>query len=427
VVLRLHPFALAVSTLLFVGCSEQKASEPPPEIFQQPKCEALFSDGKQVRLDSVGTSQFQATAAFDGAVWVAYAQADQDNDEETNGFDVWATRLDCDGSVLTAPFRVNTALKTNDLDPAIAVGHGQVLVAWLTDSGEFPNNLTIRYRLYNTDGTAAMADERILMTTVDGQSVDANMWQPSVAATPTGFAIAGTRAPADAGGFRTFVQRIDAQGNPVRATIDGHLESGITHQNAALGSWSDGTLFVAWARTHDSGDLEVFHGKVLSEGTTMLPDPPIAATAGRTGNYPTMSASASGPAYLAYQSEQPGQPIGIIVKDASVFNSEATVLQLGANKANSFAPRVAAGENGGAVAWFVQGSGSRSLAVRGFGYDGSRWTRGPQLAITAHSGQIAASVPGLTHLGGQRYFVTWAEGTSPDTVLFGRFVQLEPQ
>jgi hypothetical protein len=271
-----------------------------------------------------------------------------------------------------------------------------------------------------------MEDERILKTTVSGAPVDANTWQHSVAATPTGFAIAGTRAPLETGGFQVFVQRIDDQGNPVGETIDGHPEADVAHQNAAIASHEDGTLFVGWGREHDIDDLEPYHAKIAPDGTTMLPDPPIAAVSGRTGAYPTMAAPASGPAYLAFQSEQQGIT-NIIVKDATAFNGESLVLEFSVNRANSFAPRVAAADDGGAVAWFVQPSGNRSLAVRRFGYDGSTWSRGPQLSISAGSGQVAPSVPGLVHLAGSHYFVSWAEGVSPGYVLQGRFITLEAQ
>ncbi len=98
---------------------------------------------------------------------------------------------------------------------------------------------------------------------------------------------------------------------------------------------------------------------------------------------------------------------------------------MGASRRADVAPRLVWGEDAGAIAYYQLSAGSFGpLLVQRFTWDGTAFTLGPVVEV-APSG-AAPYGPAIAHVTGDVYFLAWAEGTSPDLFLRGRYVDLAP-
>lgn len=344
-------------------------------------------------------TQIHAAAAFDGeGLWVVF------NRVETGGtgyFDVYAQRLGCDGEpLLDSPLPINTTVPPNDVDPDLAVSGDRVLVAWSADSGEFPDNLSIRYRVFEVDGTPVMGSDAELVTTWDGGDVTGNHWQVSVAAAPGGgFVIAGARALPDATVFQVFAQAVTAEGAVDGETWYPLLEPDVS-QTVPSVTYRDGVPWLAWTR-EDETTQQVMEAELPAAGDAS----PAAAVA-------DLSASAGAHqdgAWLALAGIAGGGEQDIHVTGPGEHT-------LGASGRVDFSPRVetdAEGAAGAAVAWFRNDSGIRNDLL---------------LATVGGDERLLASdvppyQPALASVGDGVYLLVWSAGTSPDFRLVARFVR----
>ena len=389
-----------------------------------PTCAKPLTLGQTFPIDPVGKGQFQMTAAFDGTLWLAYNKVATDG---TANFDIWAERMGCDGQPVIAPFKVNTSQGADHFSPNVVLGQGTVLIVWHTDDGSGANNLSIRYRLFKTDGTPLTGVETVLQTSLNGHPVAVNAWQQSATAVPDGtFAIAGVRGAPGVGAFRAFVQRIDASGNPTGATIDAETESS-AHQNAAITAGSDGTLYVAWERASDTlSVLPIVHAKIAPGASVMSPSPAVQISSGRLGEVPAMTTGfgATGRHYLAFDTPFDHGNI-VSVMDADNLSPDAPVRQLSGAQELGFAATVAASDTGGAVAWFSETQTNPvTVRVARFTYDGTTWASMSSIAIPAGAA-ASHNAPALVHIDANTYFIGWSDGINPNTTLHGRFIALE--
>ena len=84
-------------------------------------------------------------------------------------------------------------------------------------------------------------------------------------------------------------------------------------------------------------------------------------------------------------------------------------------------------DEGGYVLWYRMIAGTKNdLLLQRFTWDGIEFEK---IGVeTQLNGEPAAPYPAAaTHLGDGYLFTTWSEGTSPDFVLKGRFVNLTPK
>ncbi len=382
-----------------------------------PACAAAMVTGQTFAIDPSGQYEIERATAYDGTIWIAYNRGASDS----ANFDVWLTRLGCDGTVLLPPVKANTT-GTNNVGPTIAVSSSAVLVAWTADSGMFPNNLTIRYRLFTTHGEAISAAEQTLQTTQNGAPATLNAWEQSEAALPDGdFAIAGVRAQVDTGSWQAFVQFLDTSGSPSGATIDSHPESGVAHQDTAISAGPDGSIFLAWARetASDMTLLPLVHTELEAGAQATMPSPPATAFQMSTGDYPSLSTGPSScpTTYLAFESPL-NELAQIIVVDAAKFDPDAPGLQVSTTGDLALAPAIAAARNGGALAWVTETASARQLLFATFSYDGKSWALGPVTQIMTAS-EVTTETPSIVNLGPHgdqdAFLVTWSEGSGAAT------------
>lgn len=383
-----------------------------------PPCVTPLVTGQTFALDPEGPdTQIHASAIFDGeSVWVAYNRPDVEG-----GFDVFAARLDCDGSARVAPFRVNTT-DHNDIDPTLATRGGHLYLAWQSDTGQFPDNMELLVRTYLVDGTPVMTADRVLDTVRGGVTETGNHWLPTLAPLAGGFAVAGARAVDDASGFQVFVQRLANDGADAEESFDASFTPLASQTYPALASASDGTLHLAYLQAFgpDWEDF-VLHTAVAPGARVVDPLPPV-APAGRTlSGSAHLAAGSGGRVLLAFDDAVVNR---VVLTDATHFGAGAPEALVGEVGLVNHSPVLAAAPGGGAVAWYRHVTGFYSeLWVQRFDYDGAAFALGTPALVTGE--WVPPYAPAITHVKDNIYFVAWSQGTSPDFRLMGIFLELD--
>ena len=334
---------------------------------------------RTVAIDPEGPdTQIHPVVRWDGeALWVVYVRPEPGGGD----FDVWATRLGCDGAPRVAPFLVQESPEGNDIDPELVVSGDRVLVAWQTDDGTGgTDNLQIRYRVLDRDG-APVSGDRLLRTVRAGEPVTDNHMMPKLAVAPDGgFLVAGIRA-SDVGRFAVFVQPLHRDGALVGEALEPGPEAMITQSAPSIAVAADGAIWLAYDRAPDEGATEVW----LWETTGA----PALALEGLTGASGADLVAIDGGVYLAFAGETPA---GNDLRLLQVGGAEAALV--GVPRRTETAPR-----------WAPAPDGRLGLAY-------FRQVRAP------------AYQPALTHVEGDYWFASWAEGASPAFRLRGAFLRL---
>jgi hypothetical protein len=362
-----------------------------------------------------GGTQIHPSAAFDGEmVWLTYNRPDP-----SGGFDVWATRIGCDTTPAVPPFRVNTT-NYNDVDPDVAVHGDRVVVAWQTDTGEFPANMKTVFRVFQGDGTPVMAQDAVLQTTRLGQPVTGNHWMPSVAGWAGGFALAGARGVDGMQGFQVFLQRVTRDGVPAGEAVEATYTPTASQTYPAVAALPDGTLHLAYNSADPAdADDQVVHTTLAPGATAVSPSPP-AAMHGRTqGSGADVAVGRDGRVYVAF-----ADPVGdqVVLTDGALFGPAPSV-ELGTGGKADFAPTLAPAVGGGALAWHQNVSGYRNkLYAQPFRYDGTTFTPGTPVLVTPQT--VPPYAPAITHVQEDLYFLAWSEGTNPNFLVKGVFTRL---
>lgn len=379
-------------------------------------CADLLVTDTIFELDPDGPdTQIHVNSAFDGeAVWVVWNRPDP-----ASYFDVWAQRLGCDGVALVPPFRVSTT-DHNEVDPAVAVGDGNVYMVWAADNNTGINNMDILVRTYGYDGTPLMAADAIVETTYDGTPVVGNAMSPAVTALPGGqFAVAGVRGLDVAPAWQVFAQRLNADGSLSGEALSPIIEPAATHMYPDVAARPDGTLHLAYTRA-EGADERIYHTGYAAGASTPDPDPPVEGVAGAQGTGVTLASAPSGDVvYLAFGN---GSAI-VLTTTAHLDPPTPAFVTAGLGPASS--PVLATREGGGALVYYTNVGGlNNELHAVAFAYDGSGFTLGTAVML------IPQSVPpyqaALTHVTGDIYFVAWSGGSNPDYRIQGTFVDLAP-
>jgi len=379
-------------------------------------CADRLVTGTVFELDPDGPdTQIHVSAAFDGeAVWVVWNRPDG-----ASYFDVWAQRLGCDGVPVVPPFRVNTT-DHNEVDPAVAVGDGNVYMTWSADNNTGINNMDILVRTYDVDGAPLMAADAIVETTHDGTPVTGNAMSPAVTALPGGqFAVAGVRGLDVAPAWQVFAQRLNADGTLVAEALSPIIEPAATHMYPAITGRPDGTLHLAYTRAEGTVE-QVFHTGFPAGAATPDPDPPAEAVTGTQGTGAALASSPDGDVvYLAFSNG-----MNIVVTTTDILDPPTPATQ-GGGHGPARGPVLATVEGGGAMVYFVNVGGLQNeLHAVPYAYDGTDLTLGAATML------IPQTVPpygaALTHVTGDVYFVAWSGGANPDYRIYGMFVSLTP-
>lgn len=352
-------------------------------------------------------TQIHPAVAADGdGVWVVYNRVTPG----ARTFDVWATRLGCDGQPIVPPFEVSTDAVNSDTDPGVAVGaDGTVFIVWTNDVQGADPNLVARYRLYAPDGTAR-TDVRPLITQRIGVDFPGGQWMVQVAATADGFVVAGARGVEERSAFQVFGQRFDTVGEPIGETAS--TERDMTQQlDPDVAVADDGTIWIGW------GEGDQGNGAVVAaawrDDAALMPLPVLPAPAGST-----RVATAGERAFvLGHLTKRGGTDIAVRAMDG-----EGSV-EVGGMGAIDIQPAMAAHDQTAMLAWFRRIRGNQAAV----------WTQ--QLDLSAGLSAVgepiqiettdpAAPYPmALTALRNGRFAVVWTEGEQPAYRVKLRFLE----
>lgn len=366
-------------------------------------------------IDPAGTgTQIHADVLFDGeGLWVAY---NQPNDQ--GNFDVYLTRLGCNGGALLAPVRVNTTLSGNHVDPDVIQVEGGLVVAWSSDNQTGVNNMDVLYRTFDAEGSPTMAADATLETTYQDNPVAGNVMQPTLAVLPAGaFAIAAVRGLDTVSSFQVFVQRMTAAGALAGAAIDVVIENDITHGYPTLTGTSGGDLYLAYAAAPLTGDVSLVQSLLAAGSATFAPLPPVTVASSANGSVGSYASDTTGRVLLAYDLAN-----DIVLRDGAIGATGGRSLSVATDGGTDYAPTLTLAPGGGAVFWYRnQGGFSNLFQAQRFDDDGATLTAGPLQSVAS---PVPPYAPAATHVAGHVYFAAWSEGTSPDFVLRGMFVDL---
>lgn len=382
-----------------------------------PVSDSVF--GNIFSIDPAGPdTQIHAAAAYDGTgIWVVYNRPGSDSN-----FEVWAVRLACDGTPLVKPFRVNHESGYNDTDPALAVNANVVMFAWQEDNGQSPNNLSVRYRSFNIDGSPLMAADHVLDLT-GGLAEGQNSWMVKLAALPDAkFALVSAVGAKGYQGFQVWMQIIDQAGSNVGSGLLPAPEKGVTQTFPTVASDMVNTIYIAWQResNDDSTDVGVRMVSIPIIGTVKDPVQAFDPYSGHRNQAPDYTSTVQGGLpWMAFQTS--GQTAThIAVRNGRDFSAASVILDDGPGMNHT--PAVVSVQNGGAIVWYRQLSGIKNeVRFQEFQTD----TAGNPImlgkSVQLNTNPAAPYQPAIAALP-DGYFVAWSEGKSPAFRINGVFV-----
>lgn len=336
-------------------------------------------------------TQIHGTATFDGAqIWVAWSRPN-----DFNTFDIFLSRLGCDGSVEIDPIAV-TEGEDNELDPVLAVSGEHLMIAWIASTQS--SNLAIRYRLYDLNGQPA-TDATTLAAERDGTVVTGNATLPRLAALPEGFVLAGSWGHEDAAGFQAFAVEINPDGSLRGEGQDAELDPDFS-QTAVDVTVHEGATILAWQEDSVTSTAPAAWQAALDTPATALGEP---------GARPALLSTEDG-LWSAWDTDT-----GIVW--VRLPSGEDVALDL---PGFSHSARMAAWQDGVAlVTMSIEDGIYNALNLSTVTVDGT-------VTTTALQTVAAPSVYGvdLTVVGGQKAVVIWQEGTSPDFRLRAEWLSL---
>lgn len=236
---------------------DDTASPPPPFDPALRACLDALASPEGVRVRPAGEPHVQPSLAVDETGFLQLAWSGPSGVDAN--LSPWVGRVTCfEGTPVEAvPGRVNTAFASNEGQPRVAVLGDHLLAVWQRADGE-SNRVLLRRHV--ASGEFVDDGPRELTSLVDGRPVEGRAWQPDVAAFPdgSGYVVVATWAAPDATSFRTFLQRVNADGTlrGPGVPIDDGGEGG--HESPAVIALPDGSVRVAWdERTETKDDIRV--------------------------------------------------------------------------------------------------------------------------------------------------------------------------
>ncbi len=410
------------------GTTADAADATTSDTITQPDgCKDVGALETTIALDENGpVGQYYARAAFDGeGVWVVYTRKEVDSDDE----DIFAGRILCDGTIDVEPTKINTTGDgVRDYAPSVDVRAGIVHFVWTTD---LESDLGVGYRSFTVDGSPSLNESVDVTPQTDaGEPISQLIWEVDIAGLPDGGAVI-VASYGDGENFRVFAQQIDQTGSRAGSHIDVHTMSPQPDQYTPMVAVrSEQRVWISWNSSM---------GENLTNSTVYrtldLTDPQPAEPSSLDPHEGFVSQGVPAPfaeplpeegvAFLAYTTAE------YRVKLAAIGDADASDVFTGTNASTpNLRPGLAAGLNGGVVAWY---SGDPSpvqnqVKIQPFGHnptDGS--VLGTPSTIPTASAQDYARAPygpSVVHVGNGAYFVVWNEGPATNEAkVVGRFIQ----
>jgi hypothetical protein len=402
------------------------APDMPPAT---PTCAQQLRANVTFDLDSAGLNgQYYSRPVFDGSgVWIAYSRPHGAASSEEG---VYITRLGCDGNTLYAPTLVSRTNGYRGLSPAVAADSTHLYVVYNEEQVD-PNAQRIMLRVLTLDGTPiTQAPVEVTPTDVAGAPISNLVWQPDVATIPNGqgalivaAAVLGAADP----DFQIVGQRVNAMNQRVGDGFVIFEEKGVEQQFPSVSVNLDGAATIAWTRGNPfavtSSTPRVVFTTVPAGSSAANPPAPARPGSSSDNQLGTLSKEKlpGGKVFLAYQMDQNTGVIGI--RDAT---PGAPLRQDTVGQTNTFdlRPTISLGPTTGVIGW-LRGNPTptqNTLLLHPFTHTNGI-VKGQQRTIQTATPVRAPFGPGITHITGTTFFISWSEGMTPQTArVKGRFV-----
>lgn len=177
----------------------------------------------------------------------------QSQNEDGDGYGVYAQMYDALGATVGGPFLVNTTVTGNQTSPVVAMGQdGRFVIAWVGDSGD--GTTDIYAKRYDSQGNTVGTEFRV------NNFTDTNQDMPTISMNTNGqFAIAWVSShqaitiPEDDAEKSIFVQWYDANGNSSGNEVLVHTYVKDAQESPSIGMDAAGNFAIAWQSINQDG------------------------------------------------------------------------------------------------------------------------------------------------------------------------------
>ena len=260
-----------------------------------------------------------AARAPDGRFVIAWQSQDEDGD----GYGIYAQRYSSDGVAVGTAFRVNTTTTGNQMTPAVAMGEdGRFVVVWKGDDGleegVADGTTDIFAQRFNADGTPVGSQFQVNQF----EGTDQNM--PSVSMNSVGqFAVAwvSSHPSLDAEDGEEaidteksiFVQWYDANGVANGPEVVAHVYVKDAQESPQIGLDGEGHFVVAWQSINQDGSAWGVYGRQFNNQKIPLTAEEFRINQETEGlqRLVGLGVDADGNFVVAYESTLPGTADGI--------------------------------------------------------------------------------------------------------------------
>ena len=375
-------------------------------------------------------TQIQPDIAWDGyGLWLVYtANYAYGEGDEDKSLQVFAARIDCNGSLLVQPIRVSEQDTVGYLNPKVAVSGGNIMIAYASDNADLaPRNLNIFTRRYTVDGTAVDEHEVKYEGTRKGSANDSNAWMPDVAPLPNGeFILVGAWGHSDAAGFQIFAQRFNADGSQKGEAID--MLVGDDQLYPRVDTLADGTAYIVFQSFSYTGPS--FVAKLPYDATEVASGNVEHILTDNQGDTPSVTATPAGDKAFAVWSHYfiNNSHLKPTVKDVTAMNPDGISQDFGTTNPYSLAPAVGMNSDTEGVVAYIT---TRRPPFGDVTYNRFEIDENGDYTIVGGSPLIntekAVGIYGvnMARIADGEFMIVWSEGTNPDFKVRGQLVKLE--
>jgi large repetitive protein len=276
-------------------------------IYAQRYNAAGVAAGSEFRVNTYTTSlQFKPaiTALTDGGFVVSWESPDQDGDR----WDIYTQRYDSVGQKVGVESRVNTYTTSDQDVPAITgLAGGGFVVSWLS-YGQDGYSCDIYAQRYDAAGVATGSEFRVNTYTTDYQQS-----QTITALTDGGFVVSWTSEDQDGDGYGIFAQRYNAVGVTVGSEFRVNTYTTSGQYAPTITALTDGGFVVSWTSEDQDGSGQgIYAQRYDAAGQAAGPEFRVSTTTLNSQSYQTITALADGGFVVSWQAaNQDGSDYGI--------------------------------------------------------------------------------------------------------------------
>ena len=256
--------------------------------------------GGEFRVDSApgGGSKEQASIAMDadGDFVVTWQWWNGPNED---GWGVYAQRFDVAGVALGTEFRVNTHTTNIQLFPSVAMSaDGDFVIAWQSNQQD-GDGYGVYAQRYSGSGEIRGPEFRVNTTTLNWQGA------PAVAMNAAGDFVVTWQSNQEGGGNGIFGQRFDFAGVPVGGEFNVNTFTTGEQRNSSVAMNAEGDFVVTWQSNAQDGSGEgIYAQKYHSSGLTQGGEFLVNTYTTNSQVSPAVAMDATGDFVITWQSSQ---------------------------------------------------------------------------------------------------------------------------